>query len=112
MGKYLVVANQTALSPELSESLLKIKSEHPEAQFVLVVPATPVEHLLGNEEGRAEEIAERRAARALTHLRDLGLPVTEAHTGAPRLLSAIEESLRPSPEEFEGIVVSTFPRGV
>jgi len=112
MARYLVVANQTALSPELSQCLLAIAAEHPDAQFVLVVPATPVEHLLGNEEGHAEEIAQRRAAKALAHFHGLGIPVVDAHTGSSRLLYAIEESLRPYPKEFGGIVISTFPKGV
>ena len=39
MGNYLVVANQTLLSPELTDGLLKAIEEDSAARFVLVVPA-------------------------------------------------------------------------
>ena len=46
MGLYLVVAHQTAASPELLEAVRKVMARELEAEFVLLVPATPVTHLL------------------------------------------------------------------
>ena len=46
MTRYLVLANQTASSPELSDAIRQILEHEPDAEFVLLVPATPVEDLL------------------------------------------------------------------
>jgi len=66
MSQYLVVAHQTATSPELLQRLTDIAADDPQAAFTLLVPATPVVQLLvpyvGREESR--EIAEKRAVEA------------------------------------------------
>jgi GABA permease len=112
MGLYLVVANQTALSLELTQALLEKAALEPDAEFILVVPATPVEHLLTHEEGQARQIAARRAGMALTHLTDAGVPVVGAYVGGSSLVVAIDEALRQHGSEHRGIIVCTFPKGV
>ena len=60
MGRYLILAHQTASSPELSSMRsAEISSEKGDSEFVLLIPATPPEDLLDWQEGNAEEIARR-----------------------------------------------------
>lgn len=52
MARYLVIAHETVTNPVLSERLQEIQEQDPGAEFTLLVPATPVRHLLflhGNE---------------------------------------------------------------
>jgi nucleotide-binding universal stress UspA family protein len=57
----LVVAHQTASSPELVERVTALAGADPSAEFVLLVPATATQHLLGWMEGEAMEVAGRGA---------------------------------------------------
>ena len=109
MAKYLVIANQTALSEELTQGLIKRAEEDPDAEFVLVVPATPVESLVTMEEGQARQIAARRAGRALTQLTDAGIPIVGALVGAPSPFEAIQEAVHSA--QYAGIIFCTFPPG-
>ena len=111
MSKFLVVANQTALSPELTNSLLEKSKNDPQARFILVVPATPLEHLLSREAGDAAQIAARRAGQALIHLTNMGIPMTGAHVGGGSLTMAIDEAIGPHQKDFAGIILCTFPPG-
>ena len=112
MGNYLVLANQTLLSPELTNGLLEAFEQDQSARFVLVVPATPVEHLLTPESGAASQIAARRAGHALIQMTDLGLPVRGAHVGGTSLAVAIDEAIAEHQADFVGIIVCTFPTGL
>ena len=109
MASYLVVANQTALSAELRKALFDRTALDDSAEFVLVVPATPVETLASREEGHARQIAARRAGRALTELTEAGLPIVGALVGAASLFEAIEEAF--SSGRYSGIILCTFPEG-
>ena len=109
MASYLVVANQTALGPELRQALFERTALDAAAEFVLVVPATPVETLVSMEEGHARQIAARRAGHALTGLTEAGLPIVGAFVGAPSLFEAIEEAF--STGKYSGIILCTFPEG-
>ena len=42
MARYLVVAHQTVTSPELLKVVRGVRDQDAEAEFVLLVPATPV----------------------------------------------------------------------
>jgi hypothetical protein len=44
MRRYMVVAHQTADSPELASTLQRVLKRDPKATFVLVVPATHPRH--------------------------------------------------------------------
>jgi hypothetical protein len=72
MTKYLVVAHQTASSPELLDKLKELAREDAEAEFVLLVPATPVRHLLASVEGEARAAAQSAAEAAKTLSRQTG----------------------------------------
>jgi len=110
MARYLVVAHQTALSTELREQLGQLKWKDPNAEFVLLVPATPVGSLMTWEEGESAEIARRRADEARRALEDDGLNVTDARVGDHKPLDAVmDEFAQHGP--YQGIVLSTFPPG-
>ena len=46
MARHLVVAHETVSNPKLVEKLKEIAKEDESADFVLLVPASPVRHLL------------------------------------------------------------------
>jgi hypothetical protein len=111
MPRYLVVAHQTAESDELLARLIEIAGEDPTAEFVLLIPATPVGDLLVWEEGRSDEAAARRAEAARRFLAAAGLRVADARIGDADPSAAIADELRADPT-YSAIVISTLPVGV
>jgi len=110
MALYLVVAHQTAASPELIAKLQDIGGREPDAEFVLLVPATPVTHLLTWTEGESLEVARATASDASRTLRAAGVNLVDTVIGTPDPLEAVEaEHLS---REFSGTIVSTLPLGV
>src|SRR5712692_10387823 len=93
MARYLVVAHQTAGSPELREQLLELSREDPAAEFTIMVPATPPANLLVWEEGEAKEIAARRAEESRRSLAQAGLNLRVALVGDHEPLQAIGDEL-------------------
>ena len=112
MGAYLVVANQTAISDELVEGLREKLKADPAAEFFLLIPATPAEHLLTQEGGSPRQIAARRAGRALTTLTDAGLPIVGAQVGGQTPREAIEREMSQRPGVYDGIILCTLPEGI
>jgi hypothetical protein len=111
MVRYLVVAHQTVTSPELLRKVRELRGkEEGGAEFVLLVPATPVRHLLfrRGDEADAEAVARRIADRALARYARKGLPLSDARIGAADPLQAIDDELRANPG-YTGVVVSTLP---
>ena len=51
MPRYLLVAHQTASSKEVIQAVKGIVDQSPDAEFVLLVPETPLEDLLDWQEG-------------------------------------------------------------
>ena len=97
MARYLIVAHQTAGSPELLEQVKALAAADPEATFTLLVPATPTGHLLHNwEEGEARQLARKRATEAMAALGAAGVPVAEAQVGATRRWRRSATSSRPT----------------
>lgn len=111
MARYLVVAHQTAESDELRQRLIEFAAEDANAEFVLLVPATPVNDLLLWEEGRSDEAAHRRAQAARDHLESAGVRVVEAKVGDADPHAAIADELRSEPP-YAAIVISTLPPGM
>ena len=112
MAYYLVVAHQTAASPELIAKLQEMLAADPEAKFVLLVPATPANHLLVWVEGEAQQIAQRRATESAAVLTAAGLPVVDALVGASDPLQAITAEHERKGRAYEQIVISTLPMGL
>ncbi len=112
MASYLLVANETAESPELLRAVAEIQADDADAEFVIVVPATPL-NLLQQFEGTAKSpraLAAQRAQSTRRHLENLGLRVRSARIGNWDPFVAIEAEL--VQEKFGAIVVSTLPPGV
>ena len=97
----LVVANVTATSEELLETLRE-RAGRDRCRFTLVVPAPVV-----GPEGR--DAAERTLAEALDHFREAGLEV-EGVIGDPDPISAVTDEW--DPQKYDEIVISTLPTGV
>ena len=112
MSRYLVVAHQTATSPELLQRVSEQVAEDPQATFVILVPSTPVVHLLVWEEGETQAVAQKRAEEAKAMFQSRGLKVTRAEVGDSSPLLAIEDELRAHPGEHDSIVLSTLPPGI
>ena len=112
MGRYLVVAHQTAASPELLNKVRELISADSAAEFVLLVPATPPRHLLAHTEGEAQHVARQVADSARAHLEEAGATVGRAEVGDEAPLLAIEDELRDHPARYEAIIVSTLPLGL
>ena len=113
MSLFLVVAHQTAASDELIAKLRWLASSGPQADFVLLVPATPLRHLWTWIDSDANENAQRRASEGAAALRAAGLSVVESVVGSPDPLEAIRsEVARHAQPGFESIVVCTLPPGI
>lgn len=112
MARYLVVAHQTAASPELLSKLRQLAAEDPSAEFVLLVPATPISHLLTWVEGEAAEIAGRTAELAQRQTDEIGAAVIRTVVGDGSPLVATGDELRQHPEGYDAIIISTLPLGV
>ena len=106
---YLVLANQTASSPELTSAVRKMVEKKADTEFVLLVPATPVEDLLDWQDGDNETIAKRTAQAAKEHLEGMGAKVVRTEVGDPSPIKAIEDELQRHQEKYDGIVISTLP---
>ena len=111
LARYLVVAHQTAGSPELREQVLALTREDPVAEFTVLVPATPPSNLLVWEEGDAKEIARQRAEESQKSVTQAGLKVDAARVGDHEPLQAIGDELE-AHRGYQAIVISTFPAGV
>jgi len=106
-----VVAHQTAGSPEVVERVREIASTDPAAEFVLLVPATPVSHLLLWEEGETLKIARRRAETAKARLQAVTTQAVAARVGDGSPLQAIADELTQHPG-YDAILISTLPPGM
>ena len=109
MPRYLVLANQTASSPELSNAVREIVEKEPDTEFVLLVPATPVEDLLDWQDGDNQSIAKRTAQAAKEHLEREGAKVIRTEVGDPSPVKAIEDELQRHQEQYKAILISTLP---
>ena len=109
MPRYLVLANQTASSPELTSAIREIVKKDPSTEFVLLVPATPVEDLLDWQDADSETIAKRTAQTAKDHLEAVGARVIRTEMGDPSPVKAIEDELQRHQENYDQILISTLP---
>ena len=110
MARYLVVAHQTSESPELAQELTELATTDPDAEFVLVIPATPVKHLGGWTEGEARAVAEQKAVRAQERLEAVGVNIVDWRVGDPHPYLATTDAL--TGDQFDAVIVSTFPPGI
>jgi len=110
MAKYLVVAHETVTNPELLDQLRAIQEDDQQAEFVLLVPATPVRHLLRRgDEHDAEVVAAKRADRARSMFAREGVHVAGTRVGAASPVDAVDNELRDNPG-YAGVIISTLPK--
>jgi hypothetical protein len=110
MARYLVVAHQTVTNPHLLDQVRTVAKQDPEAEFVLLVPATPVRHLLfrrGNGQ-EAQTVARKLAdkARALFHKE--GIKLVDARVGDESPVEAVDHEVDEHPD-YAGFIISTLP---
>ena len=110
MSRYLVVAHETVTNPKLLEEVKAVRRRDDQAEFVLLVPATPVRHLLfrrgGHEE--AEAAARRLVEKARAMFSKEGVELMDARVGPESPVEAIDEEVRARPD-YAGFVISTLP---
>jgi hypothetical protein len=110
MARYLVVAHETATSPELLKQVRAVREQQEGAEFVLLVPATPVRHLLfrRGDEHDAEATARKRVDKARALFAKKGLPLSDARVGAADPAEAIDREVEANPG-YAGFIISTLP---
>jgi hypothetical protein len=110
MPSYLIIAHQTATSDELERAVSDLAARDDDAEFWLVVPATPVEHLLTWTEGESQAVATDQAERAAKTLVAAGARVRGASVGDASPVNAARDALLE--RTFDAVIVSTLPLGV
>jgi hypothetical protein len=111
MAKYLVVAHETVTNPMLLEQIRKVEAEDKSAEFTLLVPATPVRHLLfGHSSGqKAEEVAHELAEKARKAFEKNHLNLYDARVGSESPDVAIDEEVKAHPG-YAGFIISTHTK--
>ncbi len=92
--------------------MAEINTHDSVAEFVIVIPATPL-NLLQQFEGTAKSargLAAQRAQSTRLHLESLGVRVRSTRIGSWDPYEAIEDALMA--DTYEAIVLSTLPPGV
>lgn len=110
MVKHLLIAHQTASSEALRRHVVGLASEDPDAAFVLVVPATPVDHLRSWTEGEAVRAATEAGERARAAFAADGVTLTDVRIGDGNPVYAIQDAF--IGEDFDDVIISTQPTGV
>ena len=111
LARYLVIAHQTAESPELLAAMRDIAKNDDHAAFILLVPATPLAHLGMVTTDVAAAVAEETATRARAHFRDSGIVLEDVRTCDPHPVLAVTQEMSANPN-YAGLIVSTFPAGI
>ena len=110
MARYLVVAHETVTNPRLLDAVRGVRERDAEAEFVLLIPATPVRNLLfgKGDENDAEATARKRGDRARALFTMRGVPLSDVHVGAADPAEAIDQEVAAHPG-YAGFVISTLP---
>ena len=110
MSFYLIVAHQTAQSPELQDKVAALVGEDPTAEFAILVPE---QDLTSSWEGEGEgvDIAQQRAHAAQDHFEQTtGARIVRTTVGISDPLRAIEQELV-GHRDYNAIIICTLPRG-
>jgi hypothetical protein len=110
MARYLVVAHETVTSPLLLNAVRGVREKNADAEFVLLVPATPVRNLLfrKGDEHDAEATARKRGERARALFTKRGVPLSDVHVGTADPAEAIDQEVAAHPG-YAGFIISTLP---
>lgn len=107
MARYLVVAHKTVGSPELQRTMRELARCDDDAEFDLLVPASPRHPLVSDVRDDAA-IAQATAMAAAAQFQAVGLRVSSARAGDANVVDAIRDQLREQPR-YECIVIATLP---
>jgi len=109
MSTYLIVSNHTADSYELTSVLRRTHASDPNAEFVLLVPAPPVDRIARGHESSLRDVSRHVATRAASSLREAGFTIRWTVVTDATPLVALETEVRDHPGEYAGLVVATLP---
>lgn len=110
MARYLIVAHQTAGGSKLRAALRERIQTDPDAEFSLLVPATPVEHLAAWTRGESRAVAQEAGERAREALAADGIDVSGIEVGDPNPVYAVADAYNRG-ERWDEVIVSTLPIG-
>jgi hypothetical protein len=105
-ARVLVVANRTAASDELFDAVSK-RAEKGEAEFFLVVPATPKGASWMTDMNAGTVAAEESLQAALARWQDVGIECM-GRCGDPDPLAATSDAVNDG--DFDEVIVSTLPK--
>ena len=111
MARYLIVAHQTAGGPKLRAALRDLIQRDPDAEFSLLVPATPVEHMAGWTRGESRTVAQEAGEQAREALAADGIEVEGVEVGDPNPVYAVADAFNRG-KRWDEVIVSTLPVGV
>ena len=110
MSRYLVVAHQTALSPDLQRTVSALVAQDPAAEFAVLVPEAP--GVTTTWEGETVDLARLRAEAARTTLEErASARVFRTAVGPSEPLQAITDELRTQPG-YDTLIICTLPPGI
>jgi len=112
MSTYLVIAHQTANSPELLQALAEQSAADSAAEFVLLVPETPKEFLQTEKQGSPREVARWTAKEASDSYVNAGLALRWTIISDQTPVVALETELADHPGNYAALFISTFPAGI
>ena len=105
MSTILIIANETLASPSLAQAVAD-RLAGGSAEFVVVVPATPIEHRLTWDEDEAIAAAQERLDGLLERLRDLGATAS-GEVGNRDPVTAARDAILTRP--VDEVILSTLP---
>ena len=111
MRRYLIVAHKTLGGEHLFEALHKLREEHADTRFHLIVP---VEHPMDHSwiEGEVQARAAKRLDWMLDTMASMGMGAS-GEVGDANPVYAVGVAIRREPADaFSGIVLSTLPKGI
>ena len=109
MGKYLIVANQTLATDQLTDKVRQHCAEGP-CTFHVVVPATHAKDHAFQTEGHDHALADKRLEAALERFRSIGAEA-DGEVGDASPFLAVRDCLL-ADGTYDGVIVSTLPLGV
>jgi predicted RNase H-like HicB family nuclease len=110
MSRYLIVAHQTATTPELQREVGALAAEDLAAEFTILVPEMP--GLNFTWEGETVDVAKQRAESAKTLFEEKARArVVRTAVGAADPLQAITDELGVHPA-YDMLVICTLPPGI
>jgi nucleotide-binding universal stress UspA family protein len=109
MRSYLVVGNQTLVGPALSAAIAERIAADDQAQFYIVVPATPIQDGFTWDEHKAQAAAQERLEAMIANLLTRGVEAT-GEVGHKDPVEAARDAMRRHP--VDEVILSTLPSGI